>query len=109
MLNQEQRAYYDKLVRQGADPVWATKKAEKYTSSTQNKKWLFYLGLLMAIIGGVAAAYYSMVAIFTVFDVDNTFGLQGGLSWHLTGIIIASYIVLGVGVYVGKKGRGNNA
>jgi hypothetical protein len=69
---------------------------------SKSKKWYQYLGLTLAILGGLLASFYSIVAVFLIFKPIP--GIQGELSWSLIGKIIGSYLIIGIGVLLAKRG-----
>jgi hypothetical protein len=78
------------------------------TAKNQSRKWYWYLGLILAILGGLSGAYYSMMAVFLLFGSYSPIFVEGELSWRLIGIIISAYIIIGVGGSLIKRSRGKS-
>jgi hypothetical protein len=75
------------------------------TAKSQSKKWYWCLGLILAILGGLFGAYYSIMAVFLVFGSYSPIFVESELSWRLIGIIIGAYIIIGVGGSLIKRSR----
>jgi hypothetical protein len=75
------------------------------TAGRQDRKWYWYLGLILVTMGGLLAAYYSIMAVFLVFGSYSPIFVEGELSWRLIGIIIGAYIMLWAGVSLIKRRR----
>ena len=75
------------------------------TAKSQSRKWYWYLGLTLAILGGLLGAYYSMMAVSLVFGFYSPIFVEGELSWRLIGIIIGAYMIIGIGGSLIKRSR----
>jgi len=75
------------------------------TAKGHGKKWYWYLGLILMVLGGLSGIFYSMIAIFLIFGPYSPIVIEGELSWRLIGVIVGAYIILWVGGSLIKRSR----